>query len=26
MCSEVCGVEHGFMPISVQVMTFSDGW
>jgi heme/copper-type cytochrome/quinol oxidase subunit 2 len=26
MCSELCGVEHGFMPISVQVMTFSDWW
>jgi len=26
MCSELCGVEHGFMPISVQVMTFNDWW
>jgi heme/copper-type cytochrome/quinol oxidase subunit 2 len=26
MCSELCGVEHGFMPISVQVMTFSNWW
>jgi len=26
MCSELCGVEHGFMPISVQVLTFSEWW
>jgi len=26
MCSELCGVEHGFMPISVQIMTLSDWW
>jgi len=26
MCSELCGVEHGFMPISVQVMTFNNWW
>jgi len=26
MCSELCGVEHGFMPISVQVLSFSDWW
>ncbi len=26
MCSELCGVEHGFMPISVQVLTFNDWW
>ena len=26
MCSELCGIEHGFMPISVQVMTFSNWW
>ncbi len=26
MCSELCGVEHGFMPISVQVLTFSKWW
>jgi heme/copper-type cytochrome/quinol oxidase subunit 2 len=24
MCSELCGVEHGFMPISLQVLTFSN--
>jgi heme/copper-type cytochrome/quinol oxidase subunit 2 len=22
MCSELCGVEHGFMPISLQVLSF----
>jgi len=21
MCSELCGVEHGFMPISLQIVT-----
>jgi heme/copper-type cytochrome/quinol oxidase subunit 2 len=26
MCSELCGIEHGFMPISVQVLTFSNWW
>lgn len=26
MCSEICGVEHGFMPISVQVLTFDKFW
>jgi len=26
MCSELCGVEHGFMPIAVQVVTFTDFW
>jgi heme/copper-type cytochrome/quinol oxidase subunit 2 len=26
MCSELCGVEHGFMPISLQVLTFSNWW
>lgn len=26
MCSELCGVEHGFMPISVNVLTFSNWW
>jgi len=26
MCSELCGVEHGFMPISVKVMSFTDWW
>lgn len=25
MCSELCGVEHGFMPISLQVVT-TDEW
>lgn len=24
MCSELCGVEHGFMPISLQVLTLSN--
>lgn len=24
MCSELCGVEHGFMPISLQILTFAD--
>jgi heme/copper-type cytochrome/quinol oxidase subunit 2 len=23
MCSEICGIEHGFMPISLKVSTFS---
>ena len=23
MCSELCGIEHGFMPISLQVLTLS---
>lgn len=26
MCSELCGVEHGFMPISLQILTFADFW
>jgi len=26
MCSELCGIDHGFMPISIQVLTFSDWW
>ena len=24
MCSELCGVEHGFMPISLQIVTIKD--
>ncbi len=24
MCSELCGVEHGFMPITVQITTYFD--
>jgi heme/copper-type cytochrome/quinol oxidase subunit 2 len=24
MCSELCGINHGFMPISVKVLTFSE--
>jgi heme/copper-type cytochrome/quinol oxidase subunit 2 len=24
MCSELCGIEHGFMPISLQVLTLSN--
>jgi heme/copper-type cytochrome/quinol oxidase subunit 2 len=23
MCSELCGIEHGFMPISLQVLTLN---
>lgn len=26
MCSELCGVEHGFMPISLQVLSFDKFW
>lgn len=26
MCSELCGIDHGFMPISVKVLTFSEWW
>lgn len=26
MCSELCGTDHGFMPISVKVLTFADWW
>lgn len=26
MCSELCGTDHGFMPISVKVLTFSAWW
>jgi heme/copper-type cytochrome/quinol oxidase subunit 2 len=26
MCSELCGTDHGFMPISVKVLTFSEWW
>jgi heme/copper-type cytochrome/quinol oxidase subunit 2 len=26
MCSELCGINHGFMPISVKVLTFSEWW
>jgi len=24
MCSELCGIEHGFMPISLQVLTLNN--
>lgn len=26
MCSELCGTDHGFMPISVKVLTFTEWW
>jgi len=26
MCSELCGTDHGFMPISLKVLSFSDWW
>jgi len=24
MCSELCGIEHGFMPISLEVLTINN--
>jgi len=26
MCSELCGTDHGFMPISIKVLTFAEWW